>query len=119
MNFYTRQHNHYCGIDLHAKAMYVGILDQNGIKLVHKNLPTPPQAFLRLIAPYREDLVLHAHAGTSICSPALCDRVTPEGREGACRLTGRQRIEPARCACLTYSLDCEGRSGRKIRSRTV
>ena len=30
MNFYTRQHKHYCGIDLHAKAMYVCILDQNG-----------------------------------------------------------------------------------------
>ena len=23
MNFYTRQHKHYCGIDLHARAMYV------------------------------------------------------------------------------------------------
>ena len=28
MNFYTQQHKHYCGIDLHAKAMYVCILDQ-------------------------------------------------------------------------------------------
>jgi len=25
MNFYTQQHKHYCGIDLHAKAMYVCI----------------------------------------------------------------------------------------------
>ena len=58
MNFYTRQHKHYCGIDLHAKAMYVCILDQNGTKLVHKNLPTTPEAFLRVIAPYREDLVV-------------------------------------------------------------
>ena len=47
MNFYTQQHKHYCGIDLHAKAMYVCILDQNGTKLVHKNLPTTPEAFLR------------------------------------------------------------------------
>ena len=58
MNFYTRQHKHYCGIDLHARAMYVCILDQHGTKLVHKNLPTTPDAFLRLIAPYREDLVV-------------------------------------------------------------
>jgi transposase len=58
MNFYTRQHKHYCGIDLHAKAMYVCILDQNGTKLVHKNLPTTPEAFLRVIAPYRDDLVV-------------------------------------------------------------
>jgi len=58
MNFYTQQHKHYCGIDLHARAMYVCILDQQGTKLVHKNLPTTPEAFLRLIAPYREDLVV-------------------------------------------------------------
>jgi len=58
MNFYTQQHKHYCGIDLHAKARYVCILDQHGTKLVHKNLPTTPEAFLRIIAPYREDMVV-------------------------------------------------------------
>ena len=58
MNFYTQQHKHYCGIDLHAKAMYICILDQHGTKLVHKNLPTTPEAFLRVIAPYREDMVV-------------------------------------------------------------
>jgi transposase len=58
MNFYTQQHTYYCGIDLHAKAMYVCILDQSGTKLVHKNLPTTPEAFLRVIAPYRADLVV-------------------------------------------------------------
>jgi hypothetical protein len=51
MNFYTHQHKHSCGIDLHAKAMSVGILDQSGTLLVHKNLPTTPEAFLRLLAP--------------------------------------------------------------------
>ena len=51
MSFYTQQHNHYCGIDLHAKAMYVCMLDQHGNKLVPKNLPTTPEAFLRLTAP--------------------------------------------------------------------
>ena len=58
MNFYTQQHKHYCGIDLHARAMYVCILDQHGTKLVHKNLPTTPEAFLRILAPYRDDLVV-------------------------------------------------------------
>jgi transposase len=58
MNFYTQQHKHYCGIDLHAQAMYVCILDPHGEKLVHKNLPTTPEAFLRVIAPYRADLVV-------------------------------------------------------------
>ena len=58
MRFYTRQHKHYCGIDLHARAMYVCILDQSGTILVHKNLPTTPAAFLRILAPYREALVV-------------------------------------------------------------
>jgi len=38
--------------------MDVCILDQSGAILVHKNLPTTPAAFLRLSAPYREDLVV-------------------------------------------------------------
>ena len=58
MNFYTQQPKHYCGIDLHAKAMDVCSLDHHGTKLVHKNLPTTPEAFLRGIAPYREDVVV-------------------------------------------------------------
>ena len=45
MNFYTQQHKHYYGIDLHAKAMYVCILDQQGTRLVHKNRPTTPGPF--------------------------------------------------------------------------
>ena len=58
MRFYTQQHKHYCGIDLHARSMYLCILDQADTKLVHKNLPATPDAFLRTIAPYREDLVV-------------------------------------------------------------
>src|SRR6266446_4249867 len=58
MNFYTQQHKQYCGIDLHAKAMYVCSLAQAGTILVHKNLPTTPEAFLRIIAPYRDDVVV-------------------------------------------------------------
>jgi hypothetical protein len=30
MRFYTTQHHYYCGIDLHARTMYVCILDQGG-----------------------------------------------------------------------------------------
>jgi transposase len=56
MNFSTQQHNQYCGIDLPAKALYGGSLDQTGTKLVHKHLPTTPEAFLRVSAPYREDV---------------------------------------------------------------
>ncbi len=58
MRFYTNQHRHYCGIDLHTKTMYVCILDRDGQVLVHKNLPSSPKAFLETIAPYRDDLVV-------------------------------------------------------------
>ena len=58
MNFYMQQHQQYCGIDRHAKARYVGILDQAGTILVHKNLPTTPEAVLRILAPYRDDVVV-------------------------------------------------------------
>jgi transposase len=38
--------------------MYVCILDQAGTVLVHKNMATTPENFLRVIAPYREELVV-------------------------------------------------------------
>jgi len=60
MRFYTKQHRHSCGIDLHARTMYVCILDAAGQVLVHQNLPAKPEAFLETIAPYREDLVVAA-----------------------------------------------------------
>jgi len=58
MRFYTKQHRYSCGIDLHARTMYVCILDQEGAIVVHKNLPTTPEVFLKAIAPYRDDLVV-------------------------------------------------------------
>ena len=60
MRFYNRQHRHYCGIDLHVKTMYVCILDAAGQVLVHRNVPSTPEAFLETVAPYREDLVVAA-----------------------------------------------------------
>src|ERR671918_392649 len=58
MQFYTKQHQFYCGIDLHARAMYVCILNQSGEILVHRNMKTSPETFLKVIAPYREGLVV-------------------------------------------------------------
>ena len=58
MRFYNGQHRHWCGIDLHAKTMYVCILDAEGQALVHKNLPATSEAFLEAVAPYRDGLVV-------------------------------------------------------------
>src|SRR2546422_7645184 len=60
MRFYNRQHRHYCGIDLHVKTMYVCILDSGGQVLVHRNVKSTPEAFLEVVAPYRDDLVVAA-----------------------------------------------------------
>ena len=58
MRFYTQQHRHYCGIDFHARTMYVRIIGQDGAVLVEKNIPSRPGPFLNLVAPYRDDLVV-------------------------------------------------------------
>ena len=60
MRFYTKQHPFYCGIDLHARTMYVCILDQAGETRLHRNMPATPEALLKAIAPYREQIVLAA-----------------------------------------------------------
>src|SRR6266702_3152292 len=58
MRFYTKQHQLYCGIDLHARTMSLCVLHQDGEILVHRNMPAGPEPFLKAIAPYREDLVV-------------------------------------------------------------
>jgi hypothetical protein len=40
MQFYTKQHKYYCGIDLHTKKMFNCILDEKGDIREHRNLET-------------------------------------------------------------------------------
>jgi hypothetical protein len=56
--FYAKQHPFYCGIDLHARSMYVCIVNQDGEVLLHRNMKAAPDPFLKAIAPYREGLVV-------------------------------------------------------------
>lgn len=58
MRFYTKSHQWYCGIDLHARTMYVCILNRDGEIMLHRNMKTNPETFLKAIAPYRDDLVV-------------------------------------------------------------
>ena len=58
MRFYTETHQYYCGIDLHARNMYVCILDPDGQKVVHRHIPCDPDRFLELVEPYRDGLVV-------------------------------------------------------------
>ena len=52
MRFYTKMHPFYCGIDLHARSLYVCILDHNGKTLVHKEIQAAPEPLLALLTPY-------------------------------------------------------------------
>jgi transposase len=58
MRFYTTQHKFSCGIDLHARTMYVCVLNQEGEVLRHRDMKAAPEPFLKAIAAYREDLVV-------------------------------------------------------------
>ena len=58
MRFYNQPHEFYCGVDLHARSMYLCILDHAGNIVLHEDLPAEPAAFLEAIAPYRNGLVV-------------------------------------------------------------
>ena len=58
MRFYTQAHKHYCGIDLHARQMYLCVLDAAGAVLLSRNIACTPQTFLSAVKAYRDDLVV-------------------------------------------------------------
>jgi hypothetical protein len=60
VRFYTKQHKYYCGIDLHARVMYLCILNADGETVLHRNVAARPGPFLKAVAPYRDDLVVGA-----------------------------------------------------------
>ncbi len=67
MRFYTKQHKFYCGIDLHARSMYMCILDQEGNIMLHKNSQATPKAFLRAI----KHTVKMSSSPLSVCSSGI------------------------------------------------
>jgi len=58
MNFYNNTHPYYCGIDLHARSLYVCIIDQDGNSCVHKEVPADPDKLLQLLKPYIGNIVV-------------------------------------------------------------
>src|SRR2546430_12762677 len=58
MRFDTQQHRFYAGGDLHARTLYLHVLDADGRTCFDQNLPARPDAFLDAIAPYRDGLVV-------------------------------------------------------------
>ena len=61
MKYYTSTTQFNCGIDLHARQMYVCLMDRQGKILLHTNIRHNDfNHFLKLIAPYRHDLTVCA-----------------------------------------------------------
>jgi transposase len=77
MRFYTQAHRHYCGVDLHARTMYLCILGSDGTVLLHRNLPCDAARFLQAVEPYREDLVVAVEC--LFCWYWLADLCAEEG----------------------------------------
>jgi len=58
MRYYKQQHRFYCGGDLHARTLYLHILDHEGKTRFERNLPARPDAFLDAVQPFRDGLVV-------------------------------------------------------------
>jgi transposase len=48
----------YAGVDLHARALFLVVLDHQGRTVFARNLPASPEPFLRAIAPFRDGLLV-------------------------------------------------------------
>ena len=44
---YTGQHRFYCGVDLHARSMYLCIRSQNGDVVLHQDYVAEADTFLK------------------------------------------------------------------------
>ncbi len=58
MNFYNTTHSYYCGIDLHARSLYVCIINHDGETCLHKEIPASPERLLDLLRPFIGDIVV-------------------------------------------------------------
>ena len=48
----------YAGVDLHARALFLVVLDRDGQTRFGRNLPAAPEPFLRAVTPFRDGLLV-------------------------------------------------------------
>jgi hypothetical protein len=48
----------YAGVDLHARSLFLSILDRDGQGRFARNLPAAPEPFLKAVQPFRDGLVV-------------------------------------------------------------
>jgi transposase len=58
MRFFTDRYPFYCGVDLHARSMYLCILDEDGQVKLHRNIKAEPSSFIESIEPFFDQVVV-------------------------------------------------------------
>ena len=58
MRFYNEHHKFYVGIDLHARQMYICVMDSSGEIHHHQNHPTTPESLALIIHLFGKDLII-------------------------------------------------------------
>src|SRR5262245_18625698 len=58
MRVYNQSHAYYCGVDLHARSLFVNVLDHTGQTRLQRDIPASPTAFLDAGGAYRDGLVV-------------------------------------------------------------
>src|SRR5262245_19440761 len=48
----------YAGVDLHARSLFLVVLDHHGTVRFSRNLPAAPEPFLRALTPFRDGLIV-------------------------------------------------------------
>ena len=77
MSYFNEAYSYYCGIDLHARRLYACIIDCEGNVVEHRRLLSNEAAFLELIEPYRDQVVVGAEC--VFCWYWLADACQREG----------------------------------------
>ena len=57
MQLYNNSHPYYCGIDRHAKSLYICMLDDKGDTVIHKNIKACPDTLMSILKPYIGNVV--------------------------------------------------------------
>jgi len=116
MRFYGKTRTHTCGIDLHARSMYVCVLDEHDQVVLHEDMPTDSGVLLDALAPFRDDIVIGVECMFSwywladLCALRREPRRGPRaGDDGQGTLVGRRRSarnQPGR----SHAADARARS---------
>jgi len=72
----------YAGVDLHARNLFLVVLDRDGQTCFARNLPANPDSFLHAVAPFRDGLLV-ACAGKLVLLDRSTGKVTATIPTGA------------------------------------